>query len=85
VKLSKPKSFLFILGVLLATGCGTATSAPHAGASANTLAFSGRPGGGGEQRAAADAKAILGMFVPPPGAVRLGQRPALPGGSPSWG
>lgn len=85
MKLSKPKPFLFILGVLLATGCGTAASAPHAGASSNSLAASGRPGGGGEQRAAADAKAILGQFVPPPGAVRLPKRPALPDGAPVMG
>jgi hypothetical protein len=90
VKLSKPSSFLFILGVMLATGCGTATSAQHAGASSNALAVSSRPagnpsGGAAERRAAADAKAILGMFVPPPGAVRLPKRPALPDGSPVMG
>jgi hypothetical protein len=90
VKLSKPSSFLFILGVLLAAGCGTATSAPRAGASSNSLAVSSRPadsrpGGAAQRRAAADAKAILGQFVPPPGAVRLPKRPRLPGGSPVMG
>jgi hypothetical protein len=82
MKLRKPSSFLFTAGVMLATGCGTATSAPHAVATSNSPALSGRPGGAAERRAAADAKAILAMFRPPPGAVRPGQRPALPGGSP---
>jgi hypothetical protein len=90
VNLSKPSSFLFILGVMLATSCGAATSAPHTGASSNAPAASSRPagspsGGTAERRAAADAKAILGMFVPPPGAVRLPKRPALPDGSPVMG
>ena len=42
-----------------------------------------RPPGAAGQRAAADARMILGKFVPPPGAVRLARKPALPGGSPA--
>jgi hypothetical protein len=61
---------LLVLAAVLAVSCGGMTSAPQARNS------SGTP----EQRAAADAKAILGKFVPPPGAVRLAKRPALPGG-----
>jgi hypothetical protein len=37
------------------------------------------------QRAAASARAILGEFVPPPGAVLLARPPALPSGSPVVG
>ncbi|HEY7279050.1 MAG TPA: hypothetical protein VH594_23990 [Trebonia sp.] len=82
----KPNPFLF-LGVLtaaLAAGCGTVTSAPHTAASSGSTAVtvSSRPSGPAKQRAAADAKAILGKFVPPPGAVRLAKRPRLPSGSP---
>jgi hypothetical protein len=73
---------LLILGALLAVGCGGVTSAPHAAKSSGGPAVSGQPSGTPKQRAAADARAILGEFVPPPGAVRLARQPALPGG---WG
>ena len=86
MKLRSTNSFLLILGALLTAGCGTATSAPPAGSSPHTaLTASGQPSGPPSQRAAADARAILGKFVPPPGAVRLPGRPALPGGSPAMG
>lgn len=95
MKPGKPTSFLLLLGALLAAGCGTATSVPHAAASASpataaagtgtgsTGTGSSRPLGAAGQRAAADARMILGKFVPPPGAVRLARKPALPGGSPA--
>jgi hypothetical protein len=87
VKPRSTKSFLLILGTLLAAGCGTATSAPPAASSspAALSVSSGQPSGLASQRAAADARSILGKFVPPPGAVRLAERPALPGGSPTMG
>jgi hypothetical protein len=62
-------------------GCGTVTSAPTATGSAKVQASSGRAASAPEQRAAADAHAILGDFVPPPGAVRLTKPPKLPSGS----
>jgi hypothetical protein len=76
---------LLLSCAVLAVGCGTATATSHSAESAGTLAVSGQPSGTPQQRAAADARAILGEFVPPPGAVRLAQRPALPGGSPVLG
>ena len=96
MKLGKPNAFLLLIGVLLpgtalAAGCGTATSAPPADtaasptATATTVTVSGQPSGPPGQRAAADARAILGEFVPPPGAVRLARRPTLPSGSPGMG
>jgi hypothetical protein len=86
VKLRSTNSFLLILGALLAAGCGTATSAPQpAGPTAASSVSGGQPPGLASQRAAADARAILGKFVPPPGAVRLAKRPPLPGGSPTAG
>ena len=85
VKLSKTGPFLLILGAALAVSCGGVTSAPHAAKSSGTPAVSGQPTGTPEQRAAADARAILGQFIPPPGAVRLPKRPALPSGSATMG
>jgi hypothetical protein len=85
VKLRNACAFLLALGVVLATGCGAVTSAQHAARSSDAALVSGQPSGTPKQRAAADAKAILGRFVPPPGAVRLAKRPALPGGSPVMG
>lgn len=87
MKLGKPTSFFLLTGALLAAGCGTATSAPHTAASSGTTAVtvSSQPSGPARQRAAVDAKAILGTFVPPPGAVRLARQPALPSGSPVMG
>src|SRR6185437_9823738 len=90
VKPGKPHSFCILLGALIAAGCGTAASAPPAGtgaspaASATPVTVSGQAPGPA-RRAAADARAILGKFVPPPGAVRLAGKPALPGGSPTMG
>ena len=60
-------------------------SAPGTAKSSGAPAVSGQPSGTPQQRAAADAKAILGQFVPPPGAVRLAKRPALPSGSATMG
>jgi len=65
---------------VLAVGCGAATSAPRVSGIA-VFHTSQTP----KQRAAADADAILGQFVPPPGAVRLAKRPVLPSGSPVTG
>lgn len=83
VILRKARPSLLILGAVLAVGCGTVTTVlpPSVTKSGGTLTVSSRPSGTPQQRAAADAKAILGKFVPPPGAVRLAKRPALPGGS----
>jgi hypothetical protein len=96
----KPNPFLFLVVLIavvliaaLAAGCGTATSAPRAAiaatATATTTATAAAAGQSSaatpKERAAADAKAILGQFVPPPGAVRLPKRPALPDGSPVMG
>ncbi len=72
---------------LLAAGCGQEHAAPRgAGAGASSaarasLASSGTP----EQRARADAKAMLADFAVPPGATRLAEKPALPSGSPGMG
>ncbi len=77
--------FLLIVSAVLAVSCGGVISAPHApraAKSSGTPAVSGQPSGTPKQRAAADARAILGQFAPPPGAVRLAKQPALPGG---WG
>jgi hypothetical protein len=72
-------------GVILATacaccvGCAASAKAPPAHRSSARLtgvAASGTP----KQRAAADARAILSSFVPPPGAIRLASKPQLPGG-----
>jgi hypothetical protein len=85
VKWRMPGSFVIVAGVMLATGCaggsGPAKAAPATRSSARLTgvaasAASGTP----KQRAAADAKAILSSFVPPPGAVRLAKKPPLPGG-----
>jgi hypothetical protein len=65
--------------------CGTATSTGQAAKTADTLRVSGHASWTPQQRAAEDAKAIMGKFVPPPGAVRLASRPALPSGSPVMG
>jgi hypothetical protein len=70
---------------MLAVSCGTVTSAPRAAESSGETIATSQPSGAPEQRAAADAKTILGKFVPPPGAVRLAKQPALPSGSPVMG
>ena len=70
-----------MVGVMLTVSCGGVTAAAHPAKSSAALVASGQPTGTPQQRAAADARAILGEFVPPPGAVRLATRPELPGGS----
>jgi len=75
-------SFLLIVSALLAVSCGGVSSAPGGAQSSGRPTVSSQRSGTLEQRAAAEARAILGEFVPPPGAVRLAKRPALPGG---WG
>jgi len=85
--------FRLVLGTvcavaLLATGC--AASSPVAGGtpaatSSSTVPGTAGPAGAGgtgspEQRAWADAAAIAGAFVPPPGARQLPKPPRLPGG-----
>jgi hypothetical protein len=73
-------SLLLIAGAVLAVSCGRVPATPHAAKSSGAPAVSGRPSRTPEQRATAAARAILGEFVPPPGAVRQARRPALPGG-----
>jgi hypothetical protein len=86
MKLRKAFPFLLIvLCTVLTAGCGAATSAPHAAKSSGTTVVTSRSSWTPKQRAAADARAILGRFVPPPGAVRLAKRPTLPSGSPVVG
>jgi hypothetical protein len=74
--------FLIMAGVTLAAGCagggGPAGEPPATRASAGLtgVASEGTP----RQRAAADARAILSSFVPPPGAVRLASKPQLASG-----
>jgi hypothetical protein len=79
------RPFVLIMGVMLAAGCGAVTAAPPATKSSATPAASGQPAGTPQQRAAADAREILGEFVPPPGAVRLATQPKLPSGSATVG
>ena len=86
----KAPSFLLILGAALAVGCGTVgggagTSGPHGAESSGIKVVSSHSPATPKQRAEADAKTILGQFVPPSGAVRLAKRPPLPGGSPVTG
>ena len=81
MKRGKTGSFLLIVSALLAVSCGAVSSAPGAAQSSGQAAVGRQAAGTPQQRAAADAKAILGEFVPPPGAVRLAKRPALPAGA----
>ena len=76
---------LLIPSAVLAVSCGSTASAGHPARSAGMTTASGQPSGTPQQRAAAEAKAILRQFVPPSGAVRLAKRPALPSGSPVMG
>jgi hypothetical protein len=85
MKMRNTYPFVLIMGVLLVTGCGTVTAAPSATKSADAVSASGQPAGTPQQRATASARAVLGEFVPPPGAVRLATRPQLPGGSATMG
>jgi hypothetical protein len=81
VRQVKTAPFLLILSVALAVSCSGVTSAPRAAKPSGPPAVSGQPSGSPKQRATADASAILGEFVPPPGAVRLAKQPKLPGGA----
>jgi hypothetical protein len=85
VRLRSTSPFLLLAAVALAAGCGTAASAPRAATPAGATAVTSQPPSSPEQRAAAEATAILRQFVPPPGAVRLTKEPALPSGSPTMG
>lgn len=71
-----------MVAAVLAVGCSGVTSAPPAARAVRLAGAGSQPAGTPRERAAAGARAILGDFVPPPGAVRLAKRPALPGG---WG
>lgn len=88
MRLGKTGPLLLVLGAVLVAGCGVA-SAPSATKSAarsvGVAAVNRQVAGTPKQRAAADAKTILGEFVPPPGAVRLAKRPTLPGGWVAYG
>jgi hypothetical protein len=81
------KALFLALGVLLAAGCGVQATATAGGTtSAHAVTSSGSVvanlrGEPPQLQAGAEAAIILGKFVPPPGAVRLAQRPALPSGS----
>jgi hypothetical protein len=82
MRLGKTGPLLLILGAVLVAGCGVAaapSAAKSAARSVGVAAVNRQVAGTPEQRAAADARAILGAFVPPPGAIRLAKRPALPG------
>jgi hypothetical protein len=68
---------------LMLAGCGTVTPATPAGARTATASpGTGSPPTSGtpQQRAKADAAAILAAFVPPPGATRLSSAPGTGGG-----
>lgn len=91
----KARPFLLLSCTALAVGCGTVhsstvhskalTSVTRAANSSAITVVSSQSSPTPRQRAEADAKAILGQFVPPPGAVRLAKQPALPSGSPVMG
>jgi hypothetical protein len=85
MSLRNTRPFVLIMGVMLVAGCGAVTAAPLAAKSSGALVVRAQPAGTPQQRAAAGAKAILGEFVPPPGAVRLATRPELPSGSATMG
>ena len=76
---------------MLAAGCGAATAphaetaATHAFRASDAPAVSSQPLSGTPKQAAAEAKAVLGEFVPPPGAVRLAKQPTLPSGGGTMG
>jgi len=78
------RALFLLLGAVLA-GCGTATpAAPHTGVAAaqqTTVSSNPPPAQTPQERAAIAAQGILAQFVPPPGAVPLAKKPALPGGS----
>jgi len=76
--------FVLIMGIMLVAGCDAGTATPLAAKSSGPHVVSAQRAGT-PQRAAADAKTILGEFVPPPGAVRLATRPELPTGSATMG
>jgi hypothetical protein len=80
VILSKAGPLAAMIGVLLAAGCGSVTTAPRATGAAAVVTGAGQPAGP-QQQAKAAARMMVGEFVPPPGAVRLARRPSLPSGS----
>lgn len=84
VSLRRTGPYLLALSAVLAASCGGVTSAPRAANASGFPAVSSQPFGTPQQHAAADARAILGKFVPPPGAVRLAGQPTLPGGWSSY-
>jgi hypothetical protein len=81
-----PGPLAVMAGVMLATacaccaGCAASAKAPPAAHRSPARLTGVAAGGTPKQRAAADAKAILSSFVPPPGAIRLAAKPQLPGG-----
>jgi hypothetical protein len=85
------KALPLLLTALLAAGCGTvAATAPHTTAAGThtakaSLVSRQPPARTPGQRAAAEARAILAQFVPPPGAIRLAKQPTLPSGSGTTG
>src|SRR5262249_12448308 len=82
VRLRQAGPFLLILSAVLVVSCGGVTASPPATRSTGTPTVTSRPPSGTpKQRAVAAARAILGEFVPPPGAVRLAGQPKLPSGS----
>lgn len=91
MRLLRPRSFAPVLAATLVAGCGTATATVTAGSPASgpsSASVAAKPAGTAlaasspaRQRAEADARSVLGRFVPPPGAVRLAGQPKLPDGS----
>ena len=81
MRLKRTKPFVLMMSALLAAGCGSATAATAAAKASTVLTGSAQSAKPPQQRAAAQARAMLGKFVPPPGAVRLANKPALPSGS----
>src|SRR5262249_13763662 len=82
VRLRQAGPFLLILSAVLVVSCGGGAAFRPAARATRTPAVTSRPPSGTpKQRAVADARAILGEFVPPPGAVRLAGQPKLPSGS----
>jgi hypothetical protein len=86
MRLRKLSPLVLALSAALAVSCGAVSvsaSAPKPVAAAVAATGASSPGTTPSQRAAADAKAILAQFRPPPGAVKLDKQPALPSGSAS--
>ena len=75
--------------MVLAAGCGTASSVTsHAGSAAAaqvTVTSIPPPAETRQQMATDEASGLIAQFIPPPGAVRLAKKPALPSGSATMG